>query len=48
MMMRFKREVLCGRKKVFYKISTGKGTYVLSFRHSVVKDANGYGKNIRR
>lgn len=34
--------------KVSYKIPTGKGTYVLSFRHPVVKDANGYGKKIQR
>lgn len=34
--------------KVSYKIPTGKGTYVLSFRHPVVKDANGYGKKVQR
>lgn len=34
--------------KVSYKIPNGKGTYVLSFRHPVVKDAHGYGKKVQR
>ena len=34
--------------KVTYRIPNGKNSYVLSFRHPVIKDANGNGKKIQR
>lgn len=34
--------------KVTYRIPAGKNSYVVSFRHPVVKDANGNGKKIQR
>lgn len=34
--------------KVTYRIPSGKNSYVFSFRHPVIKDANGNGKKIQR
>lgn len=34
--------------KATYRIPSGKNSYVLSFRHPVIKDSNGHGKKIQR